>query len=89
MPLRFFVVYAVVILLWSLSDFKLRKTLLTFVQDMVVIPTHDRCSFVLDLLCYSIDKVQKKCKTVNGCVLILLDAFFYRYRFQGRYYPKS
>ena len=84
-----FVVYAAVILLRPLSDFKVRKTLLTIVEDVAVIPTHDWCSFVLDLLCDSIDKVQKEGETVNGCVLILLAVFCYRYPFQGSYYPKS
>ena len=56
---------------------------------MIVILTLDWCSFVLDLLFDSVDKVQKGGETVNGCVLILLVAFCYRYPFQGRHCPKS
>ena len=74
---KLFVVYAAAILLWPLHDFKVRKTFLTLVENVAVIPTHDWCSFVFDLLCDSVDKVQKVGETVNGCVLILLAAFFY------------
>ncbi|XP_057536313.1 uncharacterized protein LOC130814246 isoform X2 [Amaranthus tricolor] len=48
-----------------------------------------RTAFSIIKLKSKTDKVQKGGETVNGCVLILLVAFCYRYHFQGRHCPKS
>ncbi|CAO2827418.1 unnamed protein product [Amaranthus hypochondriacus] len=69
-------VYSAVILLWPLSDFKVRKTRLTFVEDMVVIPTHNSCTFVFDLLCDLVDKFQECCKRKKKLVLVISLADF-------------
>ena len=88
---KLFVLYVVSILLAPLSDFKIRKTVYSAISNLVLINSFDWCSFTLESLGDIVRRVNggKRINFVNGCVLVLLVCYCYRFPFQGRPYPRS
>ena len=88
---KLFVLYAVYILLAPLPDFKIRKTLYSAIFNPALIYSFDWCSFTLDSLCDTVRRVNgdNRINFVNGCVLVLLVCYCYRFSFQRRPYPRS
>ena len=83
--------YAVSILLASLPNFKIRKTVYSAISNLALINSFDWCSFTLDSLCDTVHRVNgdNRINFVNGCVLILLVCYCYIFSFQERPYSRS
>lgn len=88
---KLFVLYVVSILLAPLPDFKIRKTVYFAISNPALISSFDWCSFTLDSLCDTVRRVNgdNHINFVNGCVLVLLVCYCYRFPFQERPYLKS
>ncbi|CAO2837969.1 unnamed protein product [Amaranthus hypochondriacus] len=88
---KIFVLYSLCLILAPLPDFRLRRSIYPAIADAATIQSFDWCSFVLDTLCESIRRVNSdnSVKYVNGCVLILLFCYCYRFPYQGKPYSRS
>ena len=83
---KLFVLYTVSILLASLPDFKIRKTVYSAIANPTSINSFDWCSFTVEILCDTVRRVNgdNRINFVNGCVLVLLVCYCYRFPFRGR-----
>ena len=89
---QLFVLYAGSKILAPLPKHKIRYNLLPVVVDLSSIPTFDWCHYTLSILASSIARILKPGSThstVNGCVIVLLVAYYYRLVFKGQRFPKT
>ena len=88
---KLFVLYDVSILLAPLPDFKIRKTVYSAIVNPATINSFYWCSFIVESLCDTVRRVNgdHHINLLNGCVLVLLVCYCYRFSFQGRLYPRS
>ena len=84
--------YAGLTILAPLPEHKIRYNLLPVVEVVNYIPTFDWCHYTLSILASSIAHILKpgsRNSSVNGCVFVLLVAYYYRLVFKGQRFLKT
>ncbi|KAK6163639.1 hypothetical protein DH2020_000503 [Rehmannia glutinosa] len=87
---RLFVLYSLSTLLTPSANRTVDVSCFKSLIDVDGIRHFDWCSLVLDRLCRSVDKFNKKSKThISGCLLALQIIYFHRIKWQGKSEPSE